>query len=93
MDDQQQGPSVYNRNAAFGEGMTGGQVMPSYSLQQTQAEFNARVPRGYRAPSSGNGMSRRQYEQTLGGAFPNNNGMSADQYEVSKYSMNKGGEF
>jgi hypothetical protein len=83
-------PSTYNRNAAFGEGAVGGQFMPSQSLQETAQRFNALVPRSYRPSSSGNGMSRSQYQATLGGAFPTNNGMAQNQYEVAKYSMGRG---
>lgn len=83
-------PPIYNRNKAFGEGMIGGQALYGASLAREAARYNAEVPQAYRPSSSGNGMSARQYQATLGGAFPNSNGVADNQYQVWKYSQGRG---
>ncbi len=82
---EEQVPAVYNRNAAFGEGLIGGQVQPPMSLQAEASRFNAQVPRAYRPTGSFNGMSQAQYENTLGGAFANPNGNALDTWMTKRY--------
>lgn len=92
MDDEDFGgaPPFQNRNQAFGSGMIGGQAMYSNSLDREAARYNAQIPRMMRTGGSLNGMSEKQYQATLGGSFPTMNGLAADNYEVMKYSMQKG---
>ena len=59
MDDEIPAP-VQNRNAAFGEGLTGGQIAAPPSLQEESARFNSMVPHAYRPSGSANGMSSGQ---------------------------------
>lgn len=85
------GPApIQNRNQAFAGGMTGGQAMYSNSLANEAARYNAMVPKAYHGPGSMNGMSEKQYQSTLGGAFPTQNGLATDNYEVMKYNMRTG---
>ncbi len=77
--------AIYNRNAAFGEGLIGGQVAPPPSLQDEAARYNAEVPRAYRPSGSGNGMSSGQAQATLGGAFANPNGSALDTWATKRY--------
>lgn len=90
-DDQDGGVApIQNRNQAFGSGMIGGQAMYGNSLAQEAAKYNAQVPRTFRPSDSPNGMSAEQYQQTLGGSFPTENGIAEKQYDVWKYSHGKG---
>lgn len=93
MDDDEFGgaPPIQNRNQAFGQGMVGGQVAPGESLLLAARRYNAAVPRTYRPSGSLNGMSAGQYQSTLGGAFPTQNGIARNQYDVAKYSMRRAG--
>jgi hypothetical protein len=61
----------------------------SPGLTETQQTSNAQVPRTVAPSSSGNGMSAGQFDATLGGAFPNSNGMAPNQYQVAKFTMGK----
>ena len=85
MDDETLTPAVQNRNAAFGEGLTGGQIAAPPSLQEESARFNSMVPHAYRPSGSANGMSSGQAQATLGGAFANPNGSALDTYATKKY--------
>ena len=84
MDDEIPAP-VQNRNAAFGEGLTGGQIAAPPSLQAESARFNSMVPHAYRPSGSANGMSSGQAQATLSGAFANPNGSALDTYATKKY--------
>ena len=84
MDDEIPAP-VQNRNAAFGEGLTGGQVAAPPSLQAEAARYNEMVPHAYRPSGTSNGMSAGQAQATLGGAFSNPNGSALDTYNTKKY--------
>ncbi len=84
MDDEIPTP-VQNRNAAFGEGLTGGQIAAPPSLQEESARFNSMVPRAYRPSGTSNGMSAEQAEATLGGAFGNPNGSALDTWMTKRY--------
>lgn len=61
----------------------------SPGLAEEQAASNARIPHSVAPSTSGNGMSAGQYQQTLGGAFPVQNGIAKNQYDVAKFSMGK----
>lgn len=81
---------IQNRNQAFGGGMTGGQAMYSNSLAQESARFMAMVPRTIRSTGSPNAIGFKTYKDTMGGAFPTQNGLASDNYEVMKYNMRTG---
>lgn len=83
--DEQQIPAVQNRNEAFGQGLTGGQVMPPPSLQEDAARYNSETPTVYRPSGSGNGMSAGQAEATLGGALGVGNGSAEDTWSTKRY--------
>lgn len=86
MDDEDQVVSpVSGRGQHFGAGMVGGQVMPSESLLQLAARYKAQTPTSYRSTGSASGMSTDQYQATLGGMFPTQNGMATDTYSTKKY--------
>jgi hypothetical protein len=85
-------PGDHMNLAQFGEQASAGSgVFGSPGLADEQAAANAAVPRSVTPSISGNGMSSEQYQQTLGGQMPTDNGMAAKQYSISKYSMRNGG--
>ena len=84
MDDEIPAP-VQNRNAAFGEGLVGGQIAAPPSLQAESARFNSMVPHAYRPRGTSNGMSSGQAQATLGGAFANQNGSAMDTWTTKKF--------
>jgi hypothetical protein len=84
-EDQQYPPSAEGRNQNFGAGMMGGQIDPSPSLQETARRFNAQIPTSYRPSGTSNGMSADQFQATLGGMFPTQNGSATDTYQTKKY--------
>jgi hypothetical protein len=83
------GPSDHMNAAQFGEQASAGVGIFSPGLQETQQTANARVPRSIMPSMSGNGMSSEQYQQTLGGQMPVDNGMAASQYQTARFTMGK----
>ena len=73
----------------FGEQASAGVGIFSPGLQQDQAEYSARIPRSVTPSMSGNGMSSEQFQETLGGSMPVNNGMAANQYQTARFTMNR----
>jgi hypothetical protein len=61
----------------------------SPGLAETQQAANEQVPHSVVPSSSGNGMSAEQYEATLAGAFPTDNGVAKNQYAIGKFSMQR----
>ena len=83
------GPADHMSPVQFGEQASAGTGIFSPGLEQAQQVQNSQVPRSITPSSSGNGMSASQREQTLAGAFPVDNGMSASQYATAKFTMGK----
>jgi len=84
------GPSDHMNPEQFGEQASAGMgVFGSPGLQETQQAANEQVPHSVVPSSSGNGMSAEQYEATLAGAFPTDNGVAKNQYAIGKFSMNR----
>lgn len=83
-------PGEHMSPVQFGDQASDGiGVFGSPGLSEQQEAYNRRFPRAFRPSSSLNGMSADQYEQTLGGAFPVQNGIAKNQYDVAKFSMSK----
>jgi hypothetical protein len=83
-DQQEMPPPVSGRGQHFGEGMlSGGEVSPG--LQQLAARYKAQTPTAYQPGGTSNGMSADQYQATLGGKFPVQNGVATDQYNTQKF--------
>lgn len=84
-DDDQAMPPVEGRGQHFGAGMVGRQIDPPQSLQDLAARYKAQTPTRYRPSGTSNGMSADQFQGTMGGLFPVQNGVASDQYETQKY--------
>lgn len=63
--------------------LSGGEVSPG--LQQLAARFNAQTPTSYRPSGTSNGMAADQFEATMGGMFPTQNGSAESTYKTKKY--------
>ena len=75
---------VTGRGQHFADGMlSGGEVSPG--LQQLAARYKAQTPTSYRPSGTSNGMGADQFQATLGGLFPVQNGMATDTYNTKKY--------
>jgi hypothetical protein len=87
MDDEEeqvQSPPVSGRGAHFAAGMlSGGEVSPG--LQQLAARYKAQTPTSYKPGGTSNGMAQGQFQATLGGLFPVQNGSASDTYSTKKY--------
>lgn len=59
--------------------------MPSESLLQLAARYKAQTPTSYKPGGTSNGMSAGQFQATLGGMFPVQNGSASDTYNTKKY--------
>ena len=74
------------RTQNFGTGILSGGLEQSPSLlSDTQARFNARVPKEYVPNGSASGTSADQMAQTMNGMLPVNNGSAVDTYESKKW--------
>jgi hypothetical protein len=82
--DQQYQPPVSGRGDHFAAGMlSGGESSPG--LQQLAARYKAQTPTSYKPGGTSNGMSAGQFQATLGGLFPVQNGSASDTYNTKKY--------
>lgn len=78
-------PDQFSDQAAAGQGVFG-----SPGLARRQQQYDARVPRKLLPSVSSNGINPDQYQSTLGGVFPTQNGIAKNMYEVWKYTEQKG---
>src|ERR1700730_2833258 len=83
---QQDQQPVSGRSQHFGAGMTEAPgTEDSPGLQQAAQRYKAETPTSVRPTRSGNAMSKNQYDSTLGGQLGVQNGVSTDQYQISKW--------
>jgi hypothetical protein len=83
-EDQVAPPPVSGRGAHFADGLlSGGEVSPG--LQQLAARYKAQTPTSYKPGGTSNGMAQGQFQATLGGLFPVQNGSASDTYNTKKY--------
>jgi hypothetical protein len=83
-EEQFQPPPVEGRGAHFGAGLlSGGEVSPG--LAEMARRYKAETPTSYRPGGTSNGMSAGQFQATLGGLFPVQNGSATDTYNTKKY--------
>jgi hypothetical protein len=83
---QQQEQPVSGRGAHFGTGMTEAPgSLDSPGLQQMAQRYKSETPTSMQPTASGNAMSKNQYDATMGGQLGVQNGLSSDQYQISKW--------
>ena len=83
-DEEQAPPPVSGRSAHFADGLlSGGEISPG--LAQMAARYKAQTPTSYKPGGTSNGMSANQFQATLGGLFPVQNGSASDTYNTKKY--------
>lgn len=63
--------------------LSGGEVSPG--LQEMAQRYKAQTPTAYQPSGTSNGMSADQFQATLGGMFPVQNGSASDTYNTKKY--------
>jgi hypothetical protein len=64
--------------------------MPLQSLQDLAARYRAQTPSSYRPSGTMNGMSSDQFEATMGGMMPVQNGSAEDTYAGKKWYEQQG---